>query len=308
MPTPVSTTSRRAERPSPDSRTRTDPPSGVNLIAFDSRLMTTCRMRLRSASTSCRPSASTPSRMAFRSASGCIESMVWRTSSSRSNTVGRRSSLPASTFARSRTSLMSSSRWRPEPWMWPANSWTVAASCPSGEIGRSRSSEKPMIELSGVRSSWLMAARKSLFAALADRSSTMSRSRSARTSSRSAARIARREMSCRTARSSATNSGLPSTYRSRSPMDRPSSDSGTPIRRQRRGRSSGDSSLGSLGAPEASLGQAPTVIRRARPRSSRTATAAARAPIESAEIWARSRQMSSAAPPVGSAFRRRTNS
>ena len=91
-------------------------------------------------------------------------------------------------------------------------------------------------------------------------------------------------------------------------MVRSSRTSGRPSRRQRPGRSAGDSARGSLGAPDPSTGQSPTVIRRTRPSSSRMATAAARAPIESAEIWARSRQMSSAAPPVGSALSLRTNS
>ena len=72
----------------------------------------------------------------------------------------------------------------------------------------------------------------------------MSRSRSARTSSRSAARIARREISWRTPRSSATNSGLPVDEQLElARAARSSMAEGQGERRQRAGVAPGGSSL-----------------------------------------------------------------
>ncbi len=76
------------------------------------------------------------------------------------------STLPASTLARSRMSLMSWSRWRPLVRMLLLYlSWR---SFRSPKVLSERISEKPMMALRGVRNSWLMLARNWLLARLAD--------------------------------------------------------------------------------------------------------------------------------------------
>ena len=77
-------------------------------------------------------------------------------------------------------SLISASRRRPLRWMLRRNAVRRAGSVTSES---SRSSEKPRIELSGVRTSWLTLARKSLLWRLATVSSSFVRSRCAPTSS-----------------------------------------------------------------------------------------------------------------------------
>ena len=69
------------------------------------------------------------------------------------------STFPASILDRSRMSLISESRCWPEAWMSCTYSACLALSSPN-ILSRS-TSEKPMMALSGVRSSWDMLARNS---------------------------------------------------------------------------------------------------------------------------------------------------
>ena len=68
----------------------------------------------------------------------------------------------------SSTSLISASRWRPALTM--RSTLSVA---PAGSGSSCSSWPKPRIELSGVRSSWLMRERKSLLARLARSASSL---------------------------------------------------------------------------------------------------------------------------------------
>ena len=83
----------------------------------------------------------------------------------RSNSVGSSSIRPASILDRSRMSLMSDSRCRPDSRMSPR--YSACLSLISPNIRSERTSEKPMIALSGVRSSCDMLARNSLLCRLA---------------------------------------------------------------------------------------------------------------------------------------------
>ena len=79
------------------------------------------------------------------------------TTASRLKTVGRTSILPASIFARSRISLIISRSIRPELRMFSTYRFCFGSS----DSIEPSTSEKPMMLLSGVRSSWLIVARKS---------------------------------------------------------------------------------------------------------------------------------------------------
>ncbi len=76
-----------------------------------------------------------------------------------------RSTVPDSTLARSRISLIRVSRWRPDLRMWLANSFFCASV--DGSRSEVRIWAKPRMALSGVRSSWLMDDRKADLAWLA---------------------------------------------------------------------------------------------------------------------------------------------
>ena len=82
------------------------------------------------------------------------------------NGSGEISKSPVSIFDMSRMPLTTASRCAPESLISLAYSWRRA---PSSRIRSSfiSMSEKPMMALSGVRSSWLMLARNFTFAALA---------------------------------------------------------------------------------------------------------------------------------------------
>ena len=70
---------------------------------------------------------------------------------------------------------MSTSRWRPASWM------ERTYSAPrDGSGSAAKASEKPITALSGVRSSWLIAARKRDLALLAASAASLARSSSAR--------------------------------------------------------------------------------------------------------------------------------
>ena len=87
--------------------------------------------------------------------------MAW----GRSNCEGSSSIRPASTFDRSRMSLMSASRCRPDSWM--SLTYSACLSLMSPNIRSPSTSENPMMAFSGVRSSCDMLARNSLLCLLA---------------------------------------------------------------------------------------------------------------------------------------------
>ena len=150
----------------------TVPPSGVNLMALEARLSSICFTLPGSASTSPASTTVDCSAMLFVAASGSIVLMTWSTDSATDIMLSRSSIWPASTFERSRMSLIKPSRCLPLVVIWPTNRLRVASSnCPS--LASLSSSEKPMIELSGVRSSWLMLARKTLLCLFASMSAAL---------------------------------------------------------------------------------------------------------------------------------------
>ena len=115
MPTPVSRTVTCASSPAISAATSTDPPSGVNLTAFVSRLSTTC-LSLSSSAHTTPTSGATSSAIAIRWRAARSRTIA-RPCSSRSGSESAPTSSsirPASTFERSRISLISSSRCRPE--------------------------------------------------------------------------------------------------------------------------------------------------------------------------------------------------
>ncbi len=166
-PLPVSCTATRMRPWSPAVHsTITAPCSRLYFTAFDSRFSSTCLSRVRSALTLSGVSIGNTSRMPR-----CAEAVrvsAWHSSSTSRSSTGSRliDTLPDSICARFRISLISVSRWLPASTMCctkprlrsgsalPASTWF--SNCP-----------KPMIALSGVRSSWLMLDRNSDFARFA---------------------------------------------------------------------------------------------------------------------------------------------
>ena len=136
-------------------------PWSVNLIALDSRFFRICSSRCGSVSIVAGASAatSTSRRKPLPAASG--SNMERRPSASGASGVvsGRTSSLPASTFAMSRMSLIRASRSLPAAWMDCANFTCSGLRLP---CALSASSFARISELfSGVRSSCDMLARNS---------------------------------------------------------------------------------------------------------------------------------------------------
>ena len=188
MPTPLSSTStesrssrssEEASRKSVSVRKRTVTlPCCVNLRPFPTRLTSTCRSF-----------PSSPRSVAARRSSSCSivresdfsSASVWKSETiSRSMANGLNGALfkvilPDSIFAMSRMSLISASRCSPLRLM--IRTYFMCFGASSGS--RSRSCEKPRIAFIGVRISWLMLARKALFARLA----AFAASRAARRSS-----------------------------------------------------------------------------------------------------------------------------
>src|SRR5262249_44002849 len=159
MPMPVSATANSTQlRPSTTLRTRSaTSPCVVNLQALLKRLSRICRSRM--GSTVSAPnfsSASTTRRFLFCCASWRAVPMTSSISGAKFTDSGLSSSLPASIFERSSTWLMRPSR------CWPAGctrlSGSVAFSVPKRAALVTIISVKPMMALSGVRSSWLMLA------------------------------------------------------------------------------------------------------------------------------------------------------
>ena len=138
------------------------PPSGVNLIALDSRLLRICcdlalvLAQRRQAGGDLAVQVDVlllgqrPGHVALRRA----RRRRCRTRS------GRTSILPLSILARSRMSLIMSSSIRPDVWMLLHVALLLVV---ERAIDAASTSLKPRMLLSGVRSSWLIVARKSLF-------------------------------------------------------------------------------------------------------------------------------------------------
>ena len=96
--------------------------------------------------------------------------------------------LPLSMRDRSSTSSIIASRCSPAVWMWPMRSRCVGV---SGSAPLMHSScAKPSTAFSGVRNSWLMRDRKSVFAAFARCAAATSATRPSRTASSAVSRAA----------------------------------------------------------------------------------------------------------------------
>ena len=167
MPMPLSATVSTAVVPSTVASTRISPPRSVNLIAFDKRLIRIC-LSARLSATISGSSAGTltmisspASRALSRSRSQQLPITV-----ASGNGSGLISKSPVSILVMSRMPLTTERRCVPDSWMSAAYSRRRSA---SSRISASFTSisEKPMIALSGVRSSWLMVARKRPLAVLA---------------------------------------------------------------------------------------------------------------------------------------------
>ena len=160
IPIPVSDTATTSSPASRRAWTATVPPAGVNLTALPTRLTTTCLKRSSSDSTSPTSSAtSSSSPIPWRAARSRTSERAYSSAPGTEKTVGSSRICPASIFDRSRISLSSSSRCRPELRMSPRYSSCRSFSSPN--MPPSSTSEKPMTALSGVRSSWDMLARNS---------------------------------------------------------------------------------------------------------------------------------------------------
>ena len=145
--------------------TTTAPAALLYLMALNSRLISTCLTRVRSALT--KYGVSKRGKVMLMPRFCACGSIIARHSSitSTSETGSRDSiTLPDSISARSRISLISSSRYQPALRIWSRLRFCEGVG--SG-VPESMSCAKPRIALSGVRSSWLMPDRKSVFARLA---------------------------------------------------------------------------------------------------------------------------------------------
>ena len=139
-------------------------PRLVNLIALPIRLISTCLKRVGSPTTKAGDSG--PKVQAIARSFSCAlgistckqSSTVWR----RSKGICSRLSLPASILEKSRMSLMMSSNDKAERCTITMYSWASSAVAAS-----KAKSVIPMMPFIGVRISWLMLAKKSLFARLA---------------------------------------------------------------------------------------------------------------------------------------------
>ncbi len=170
MPMPVSWTEMATGVcPSgPSSRRTVTDPSCVNLSALPTRLMITCLSLAESVSTDfeCSGTSATSATLpSFTLACPSSWPTVSVTRCARSTGSMISSIRPASTLARSSTSLISSRRCFPLARTRSRKFRSLSWRRPSRFFRRML--VKPMIELSGVRSSWLMLARKSLLALLA---------------------------------------------------------------------------------------------------------------------------------------------
>ena len=145
--------------------TVTVPCSRLYLIALESRLITTCFTRVRSAWTN--QAESKGRKFVWMPCfCACDSIMVWHSRMTSISGTGFRDrvSLPDSILARSRISLINSSKYHPP--------WRIWLRCAIWKgVGRgapvSINCANPRMALSGVRNSWLMLERKTDFARLA---------------------------------------------------------------------------------------------------------------------------------------------
>src|SRR5262249_6509193 len=171
MPMPLSATASSTQsRPSATLRTRSaTSPSFVNLQALLKRLSRTCLRRMESAvSTPTFSCASTTRRFWFFSASCSAVPMTSSISLAKFTGSGLSSSLPASILERSSISLIRLRRWVPAAFT--RRNGSSAFSVPKRPELVTIISVRPMMALSGVRSSWLMLARNCDLCSLASAS------------------------------------------------------------------------------------------------------------------------------------------
>ena len=170
-PGPVSRTSIRtvtsplaSAGPGDQAAISTAPPARVNFTALDSRLSIIWRVRVWSISAACGSVAATsrvsPTR--FSSAAGCTMVRHSRSRPGRSTWASRSSSCPASTFARSRMSLATATRWRPA-----ASSVSARLRCSPDGRDRGPAPAPGRARRSAACAAWLMRARKRDFALVA---------------------------------------------------------------------------------------------------------------------------------------------
>ncbi len=151
MPMPVSATLTTTQPSSRDTDTATRPCS-VYLTALVNRLSNTCRTRVLSARITGKSGSSIcTSSMGRCSMSVVVMDTASSTSSGRSTSPSFRSILPAQIWLMSSTLLISSNRCLPPLKMASRSSRCGSVSGPS--ISFNITPEKPMIALSGVRSS-----------------------------------------------------------------------------------------------------------------------------------------------------------
>ena len=178
MPGPVSHTEiRMPPSGSGGMRTICTTPVSVNLIALLTRLIRICRSTRWSAVTTIGASGpSMCSLMPLPSAKGCNDSTTSSVTARQSTGSSATCTRPDSIFARSRRSLMMDSRCL--PLVCTRRSWCSCSALSGPGSFISMVPVKPMMALSGVRSSWLMLARKLSLAWLARSSSTFCSCRS----------------------------------------------------------------------------------------------------------------------------------
>ena len=180
MPIPVSVMSNFSRNPGSSRRrhvTRsTTVPSSVNLIAFVSRFTRICRSR---PSSPCRMNGTSGAMIAansspFPSARGASNSITPSVSARKSKSCGSSFSCADSIFEKSNMSLMISSSASPLLCTASTNS-----RCRDSSFVSSSRPDIPMIAFIGVRISWLITARKSLFALFAASAASFARTSSA---------------------------------------------------------------------------------------------------------------------------------
>ena len=180
---------------------------------------------------------------------GCRPRRRTRARAARRCTGARRTSMrPASAFARSSTSLMSESRCSPLRLMRSSDSRARGLSCSLRRRRASRSA-KPRIALSGVRSSWLIDARNSVF--------TGSRASASRPARRACSLLSRRRSCvhalCRPTASWRAASRTSSSRSSDGALVRPrSTRARAPLRRRRSGCAEHPARCGALPTPRSS--------------------------------------------------------
>ncbi len=157
MPGPVSSTARTAASPSARTRTVTEPPGGVWATALSTRIVTSCRRRSGSPSTTAGSGSAT--RATPRSAASDVSGPAASTATSARSTGTCSSSIvPASVRARRRRSSTRAARWVVSASM---SSRAVPTSATGWPALRRRSVTLVRITVSGVRSSWLALAANS---------------------------------------------------------------------------------------------------------------------------------------------------